>query len=158
MWVCVFFTLCVLRTFLPMTIMTLKNIFQQNKDLNCWDCNPAEICCDKRDGCYITMSCSHHQKHWKVEQEDIVGFWKPGSQLENLNQDGGVCGVTVHAHVFKTNSQQVKSTLLDIQVMTRLLSAWSSFACTMLLMRRNRQDASTSHLCLLSKIALSLFL
>lgn len=47
-----------------------------------------------------------------------------GSQLENENmsQDCHVCGVTVHTHVYTTNSNQVKKTLLYIQVMTHLLS------------------------------------
>ena len=50
-----------------------------------------------------------------------------------------VCSVTVHSHVYRTNSQQVKKTLLLIQVMTHLLSTWSLFALTMLLMRVNSQ-------------------
>lgn len=42
----------------------------------------------------------------------------------------------------KINSRQVNETLVCTEVMTRLPSPGSTFAFTMLLMRRNRQEAS----------------
>lgn len=88
-----------------------------------------------------------HQKHWESAQGDFLAIRNSGSQLENENMspDCGVCGVTVHTHVYTSNSHQVKETLLYIQVMTQLLSTWSLFALND---AADEDKQTTSHLCL----------
>ena len=71
----------------------------------------------------MVLAYSFHHKHWKASVTDFPLNFKI-SQLVGKVKYEPVCVfcVKVHAHVYKTNSQQLKETLVYMQVMTHLLS------------------------------------
>lgn len=68
--------------------------------------------------CYYAVGRRNSVKLQRFPQIQAIG-WK----IKDMSQYAVACGVTVHTHVYTTNSQQVKKTLLYIQVTTHLLSS-----------------------------------